>query len=183
MRARFLLVMLAGTALLAGCDQNKNAVTVKDKNGSVTVSANGQHVTVQGGDNGGNVTVSGNGSQVTMQADNGKSMVQINTGGVDTHGKLPGFVAVYPGAKVISSVSGSGGSGAGGTIQLEISATPDRVVEFYKQKTTAAGFQQTLDANDAGSLLYAATSGKRTVQVLPSADGTGTHAQVTWSGQ
>src|ERR1041385_370235 len=102
MRA-LLPIVLAGT-LLAGCDQKEGAnVTVKDKNGDVTISANGQHFTMKANDGShSEVTISGSGGHFTMHAGDGKSVVDINaSGGVDVGGKLPGFVSVYPGAKVI----------------------------------------------------------------------------------
>lgn len=118
-----------------------------------------------------------------MHGDDGNSVVEINANGVHVHGKLPDFVAIYPGAKVVSSVTGGGANGGGGTLAFESDASPDAVIGFYKQKTARGGFRQNVDANDNGSLIYAATAGSKTIQVLASKDGAGTHAQVTWSGQ
>jgi hypothetical protein len=186
MRARISLLLLAGMVGLAGCDQNKSAdITVKDKDGSVSISANGQHFTMRGGDGKqGNVTISGNGEHFTMHAtDGGKAVVDIDANGVNVRGKLPAFLGVYPGAKVTSSVSGGDNSGGGGTVVFETRSAPADVIGFYRQKAAAAGFQQTLDANDAGTLLYSASSGAKAIQVLASKDSEGTHAQVTWSGK
>src|SRR5437773_8943497 len=74
----------AGMFLLAGCDQNKGAnVTIKDKDGNVTISANGQHFTMQGTDGkSGSVIISGHGDQFTMKTSDGKSLVEINANGV-----------------------------------------------------------------------------------------------------
>ena len=179
---RNISILVLGAALaLAACDQGKN-VTIKDKNGSVVISANGQHVTVHSNDGkDGDVTINGNGSHYTVHTSNGNSTVEVNTNGVNVSGRLPAFVNIYPGAKVISSVNG--GNGGGGTVAFETGAAPAAVIGFYKQKATASGFQQNLDANDSGSLIYSATSGTKTIQVLASKDNSGTHAQVTWSGQ
>ncbi|MBV8800290.1 MAG: hypothetical protein JO208_10860 [Alphaproteobacteria bacterium] len=182
MRA-FLPIMLTATlALLGGCDQKQSAnIEVKDKGGSVTISANGQHFSMRGNDGShGEVTISGNGDHVTMHAGDGQSVVDINAGGVNVSGKLPGFVSVYPGAKVVSLVTGNNQSG---TLVMQTGAAPAEVVGFYKQKAQSAGFTQKLDANDAGNLLYSATFAGRAMQVLASKDSEGTHAQVTWSSQ
>jgi len=183
MQRNISLLVLAAALALAGCDQGKN-VTIKDKNGSVTVSANGQHITVHS-DNGkdGEVTINGNGTNYTVRSSEGNSTVEVNTKGVNVSGRLPAFVNIYPGAKVISSVNGGGSHNGGGTVAFETGATPAAVIGFYKEKAAASGFQQNLDANDAGSLIYSATSGTKTIQVLASKDSSGTHAQVTWSGQ
>ncbi|HEY1962107.1 MAG TPA: hypothetical protein VGG69_06805, partial [Rhizomicrobium sp.] len=112
----------------------------------------------------------------------GSSSVDINANGVDVGGKLPAFVSVFPGAKVVSSATGSDANG-GGTVVMETNSPPADVIGFYRTKAASAGFKQNLDANDAGSLLYSASSGSKTVQVLASKDAEGTHAQVTWSGK
>ena len=179
-------VLLVGSvSLLAGCDQNKSAdIHVKDKDGSVTISANGQHFTMQAHDGkSGDVTVNGNGEHFTMHSSDGGASVDINTNGVDVSSKLPAFVSVFPGAKVVSSATGSDANGGGGTVVMETRSSPADVIGFYKSKAASAGFKQNLDANDSGSLLYSASSEGKTIQVLASKDGEGTHAQVTWSGK
>ena len=178
-------ILLGSLGLLAGCDQNKSAdIHVKDKDGSVTISANGQHFTMQARDGkSGDVTVNGNGEHFTMHSSDGSSSVDINANGVDVSSKLPSFVSVFPGARVVSSASGSSANGGGGTVVMETKSSPADVIGFYKSKAASAGFKQNLDANDSGSLLYSAASGGKTIQVLASKDAEGTHAQVTWSGK
>jgi uncharacterized Zn-binding protein involved in type VI secretion len=185
MRISIPVLMLGATLALAGCDQKNSAnVTIKDKDGSVTISANGQQFAMHGHDGAqGEVTISGNSGNFTVHAGDGKSVVEVNAAGVNVSGKLPAFVAIYPGAKVVSTVSGGDGKTGGGTVAFVSNAAPAAVIGFYRQKAASAGFRQNLDANDNGSLLYSATSGNRTVQVLASSDGGGTHAQITWSGQ
>jgi hypothetical protein len=184
MRTRFPLLTVAAMAMLmSGCDQNKS-VAVKDKDGDVTISANGQQFHVHANDGKqSDVTVSGNGGNVTVHSTDGNATVMVNAAGMNVSGKLPGFVNIYPGAKVVSTVNGGSASGGGGTVAFETGAAPADVIGFYKQKAAASGFTQNLDANDSGSLLYSATSGGKTIQVLASKDTGGTHAQVTWSGK
>lgn len=183
MRVYFPLVVAVSTFALAGCDQGKN-VTVKDKHARVTISANGQQFAVQTNNRKkSDVTVSGNGADVTVHAPEGNTTVQVNANGVNTSGTMPAFVNIYPGATVVSSVNGGNAKGNAGTVTLETTALPSDVIDFYKQKAAASGFVQKVDANDFGALLYSATSGTKTIQVLASKDSKGTHAQVTWSGQ
>jgi len=182
MRASVIFLLTVSALLLAACGQKNSAnVTVKDKDGTVTIAANGQRFTVHGNDGSkGDVTISGNGGQVTVHAGDGKSVVDIDTNGMNADGKLPAFVSVYPGAKVVSMVAGNN---QGGTLVMETEAAPAEVIGFYKQKAAGAGFTQTLDANDSGNLMYGATFAGRTVQVLASKDSDGTHAQVTWASR
>ncbi|MBV9572384.1 MAG: hypothetical protein JO056_14185 [Alphaproteobacteria bacterium] len=169
MRA-FTPLFLSSVLALAACGQKEESkVTVKDKDGTVTISANGDKS---------NVSVDANGGQVTVRAGDGKSVAEINTNGVNVSGKLPDFISVFPGARVVSLISANNQSG---TLTLQSSAEPSQVLGFYKQKAEAAGFKQNLDANDAGNLLYSASFAGRTIQVLASKDSDGTHAQVTWS--
>ncbi|HEX3652254.1 MAG TPA: hypothetical protein VHU18_05450 [Rhizomicrobium sp.] len=179
------VLMLGATLALAGCDQKNAAnVTIKNKDGSVVISANGQHFSVQGHDGAqSEVNISGNGGNFTVHAGDGKSVVEVNAAGVKVGGKLPAFVAIYPGAKVVSTVSGGDGKSEGGTVTFESNAAPAAVIGFYKQQTASAGFRQNVDINNNGSLMYSASAGDRTLQVLASSDSSGTHAQVTWSGQ
>jgi hypothetical protein len=178
---RAFIPLLASSLLLWSCGQKDNtSVVVKDKNGSVAISANGQQFVMKSGDGKGEVTVNANGQHVVMHAGEGGSAVSIDSGGVDVSSKLPAFVSVYPGARVVSLVAGNA---QGGSMTLEAKAAPDAVIGFYKQNAEGAGLKQTLSANDAGNLLYGATLANRTVQVLASKDSEGTHAQVTWSGR
>jgi hypothetical protein len=184
MRTRIpLLLVVASAMLMSGCDQNKS-VTVKDKDGDVNISANGQQFHVHANDGKqSDVTVSGSGGNVTVHSTDGNATVEVNSAGVNVGGKLPGFVNIYPGAKVVSNINGGSTGNGGGTVAFETGAAPADVIGFYKQKASGSGFTQTLDANDAGSLLYSASSGSKSIQVLASKDSSGTHAQVTWSGK
>jgi hypothetical protein len=156
--------MAFGAALIvAGCGQKKegDSVTIRDKGGNVTVSANGEHV--------------------TMHSDNGKATVDVNTNGVSVSG-LPPFIAVYPGAKVVTSATGTDGGGTGGTLIMEAAkAAPADVIGFYKQKAEGAGFKETMNMNMGGQLMFTAQSGDESVQVLAAKTDEGTHAQVSWA--
>ena len=157
--------LLAGLVCLAGCDQNKHEnVTIRDKDKNVTISGDGQHFSIHSSD--------------------GKQTVDINTNGGAAVGNLPSFVSVYPGAKVMTSATGTSATGTGGTLVLEIKASPAEVLGFYKQKATSAGFKEEASMNMGGTQMFTAKSGDRTIQIVTSSgDGGATHAQVTWSGK
>src|SRR6185503_3049484 len=102
MRISIPVLMLGATLALAGCDQKNSAnVTIKDKDGSVTISANGQQFAMHGHD------------------------------GAHVNSKLPAFVSIYPGAKVVSTVSGGDGKTGGGTVAFVSNAAPAAVIGFY----------------------------------------------------
>lgn len=159
----YILPLLCVVAL-AGCDRNKEEKTV----------------TVAGG-SGGTMTVSGNGEHFSVKDANGKAVVDVNANGVAAT-NLPAFAPVYPGAKVTANMSGTGNNGTGGTIVLETSASVADVVAFYKQKSAAAGFGETMNMNTGGTTMFTAGSSdkKKTIAVIASTSNGATHAQITW---
>ncbi|HEY5047927.1 MAG TPA: hypothetical protein VII49_07920 [Rhizomicrobium sp.] len=163
---RAYLIALACLAMLAGCDRQRQEHTV----------------TIPG--NGGTMTVSGNGQNFTVKDANGNQSVTVNSGGVAA-AVLPGFVSVFPGAKIDSSVVGVGAKGNGGTVILETSASPADVIAYYKQKSSAAGFGETMNMATGGTTMFTASSkdSKKTVEVVASTSNGATHAQVIWSGE
>lgn len=166
------IVLGCTVLLLAGCGQKEDATVGKNAQEASSISADGQ-----GKDR---LTLSANGQQLTMRAHDGQSVLEVkNDGGVNVTGKLPGFVNLYPGAKVVSLVSGNNS----GTLKLEMHASPSDVIGFYKQRAEAAGFQQTSNAKGAGNLMYAAGFAGRTVQVATSPEAGRTHAVVSWSSE
>jgi hypothetical protein len=55
---------------------------------------------------------------------------------------LPPFLAVFPGARVTSTVDGGS---RGGTVSFRSPATSDQVVSFYRQRAAAAGLTPKTD--------------------------------------
>jgi hypothetical protein len=163
--------MLLAALALAACgksDKDSSHVVISGKDGDVTITSNG----------------TSNGEHVTMKGADGKSTVEINAGGMGANVKLPDFVPLYPGAKVQSSVTGTGNGGSGGTYVFDTSAAPADVVAFYKAKSTAAGFAETLNiANGQGiTFVASAASGKKSIQVVAVKGDNGSHVQVIWGG-
>jgi len=186
MRRTFSLAIVL-CALLSGCDQNSksNDVTVKGKDGSVTISANGQNFTMNASDQkNGNFTMSGNGSHFTIKASDGKQNVEINTTGGNTNVKLPDYVAVYPGGKVRATTIGAGKDGNGGTLSFETAASPAAVIAWYKEKAASEGLSKAIDMNMGGTTMFTANAdgGKKTLQVIAASSSSGAQVQVNWSG-
>jgi VCBS repeat-containing protein len=185
MRGTFSLAIVV-CALLAGCDQNSksNDVTVKGKDGSVTISANGQNFTMKASDEkNGNFTMSGNGNHFTIKASDGKQNVEINTTGGDTNARLPDYVAVYPGGKVRSTTIDASKNGNSGTVSFETTASPAIVIAWYRQKSANEGLSKAVDMNMGGTTMFTANAdgGRKTLQVIAAASGSGAQVQVNWS--
>jgi hypothetical protein len=163
---RFIATAASGCFLLAACDQNSRSsdVIIKGQNGSVTVLGNGGHF--------------------TMQASEGKQSVEINTNGSTANLNLPGFVSVYPGAKVQSTTVASGANGAGGAMAFETTDSPAAVIAFYKQKSAGAGLSPAMNMNSGTTTMFVANAdqGKKSLQLIAEAAGSGAHVQVNWSG-
>jgi|SRR5579871_4337810 len=184
---RAVLTAIAMLPLLAACDQNSksNDVTVKGQNGTVTISANGQNFTMKAADDkSGNFTMSGNGGHFTMKALDGKQSVEINTTGGATNMKLPDFVAIYPGGKVTSTAINAGKDGNGGSVIFEANASTSAVIAWYKQKAASEGLSKAIDMDMGGTTMFTANKddGKKTLQVIAAASGSGARVQVNWSG-
>jgi hypothetical protein len=166
MRMLPLLCAVAITIALSACDQNK-----KDEKVTVTTP-------------GGNVTVSGGNGNFTMKSSDGKSSVEIASNGGASTDKVPGFVSVYPGSTVVSTVIGAEAAGGGGMVIYTTKAAPDEVIAFHKKNAEGAGLAETMNMTTQGSMSFTATdkASKRTVQVTvtKSDDGT-TQAQAVWS--
>jgi hypothetical protein len=145
---------------VAGCDQHPSkTVKIKGKDGNVSVTSVGGHVTVK--------------------ADDGKTMIEINSNSLGSL-KLPDFAPVYPGAQVKGSVTAQ--TEGGGTILLETPDAPDKVIAFYKGKANSAGLAEKLSMMGEGGATYLASADdeKKTLQVVVAKNAAGSQVQVTW---
>jgi hypothetical protein len=177
---------LAGCAWLAACDQNPNSdkVTVNGQNGNVTISANGHQFSIKAdGDKNGSFAMSGDNGHFTMHASDGKQTVDINSTGGSRDVHLPDFVTSYPGAKHQSTTIGSSVTGTTGAVTFETSDSPAAVISFYKQKSAGEGLSQVQDMNMGPMTMFTANAdgGKKALQVIASASGSGAHVQVNWT--
>ena len=163
MRLITIVAAIAAAALVAGCDQHPDkTVKIKGKDGSVTVSGNGEHMTVK--------------------SDDGKTTVEFNSNGLGNQ-KLPDFAPVYPGAKVQGSVTAQ--TEGGGTFAFESSDAPEKVIAFYKNKAMSAGLVEKLAMTANGGITYMASAGddKKTLQVIAVKSDAGSHVQVFWAAK
>ncbi|HEY1224987.1 MAG TPA: hypothetical protein VGE54_07170 [Brevundimonas sp.] len=96
----------------------------------------------------------------------------------------PAYAALYPGAEPTAPATfADGPDGPGGMVTFSTSATPDAVVDFYKQRAQAAGLApvSAMDQGETRAWSAAKASGAN-VQVVASPDGAGaTSVQLSWS--
>jgi hypothetical protein len=161
---RIIFVAAAAAALaLSGCGKSDTKTYSDSSGNSVSVSNEGDHMTIAGAN--GEKFEFGSGTKVTS--------------------RLPAYLPLYPGAKVNASYFGSGADGAGGVVTLETHASPAEVIAFYKPKVTAAGMAQTMSAEMGTTTTFAASNDAKKESVSISAtraDGS-TTVQLTWSGK
>ena len=124
--SRLILAALSALALAACGGQETKTVTVPDgKGGSATVKT----------------TEKGDSQEVTITGKDGKTTATISAGGdgAAAPANLPAFAPVYPGAKIESSIVGSGPEGSGGVLVLSTPDAPDKVAAFYDARISGAG--------------------------------------------
>jgi hypothetical protein len=72
----------------------------------------------------------------------------------------PAFAVYMPGAEVSGApVLAMGPAGPGGMVEFSIAATPDEVIDFYRQKADAAGLPTMATMSRDGTLSYTAGDG------------------------
>ncbi len=152
MRLTTCLTTLAIGLVLASCGPSSNTVTTA-----------GGTVTTSNSTDGGTVT--------TVKGANGE-VVQI---GGDSNGAataaLPGFLPLYPGAKVTASISAPDASNAdmkSGSVAFDTKATVAEIIAFYKQKAAGQGLAEGLNTSDKDSTMFMAMKDKTMVQVIAS---------------
>ena len=132
------------------------------------------------------VSISRDGGKITIQSDNGKAKVEITTGDKGLTAKMPGFVSLYPGAKVQSNMQGAAASGMGGGVIFTAKDAPETVIAFYRDKAKAEGMAETMVMQREGTHIFVATAkaGKRSfhVSAAPGEDG-GSQVSLFWSGE
>lgn len=163
MRTTMIAAIAASAVALAGCGKH-DTKTYTDSNGnSVSVSNSNDHMTITGS----------NGEKVEFGS------------GASATAKLPGYLPLYPGAKVTASFVGSGKDGSGGMVTFEAHATPGDIIAFYKSKVTGAGMAQTVAMEMGATTTYAAGNDatKQSVSISATKGDDATTVQLTWSGK
>lgn len=98
----------------------------------------------------------------------------------------PTFAALYPGAQADAApVTASGPDGPGGIVTFTTDATPDAVIDFYRQRAEKAGLSPIMAMNQGEARAYGAsarTEKGASLQVVaaPGEDGL-TSVQLSWS--
>ena len=160
------IALLAGTLALAGCG-GEDSITVETEDGgeaTFTAESDDGDTTVRiSGDDGGSINIDA-GENVSVD--------------------LPDGWSVYPGAKVVSSVTLQQADGSGVLVIMETEEAAEDMLEFYRKQAEAAGLEiksemksvNTLviasDANAATTFQFSATrdADKTTGQLLVGSD-------------
>lgn len=99
----------------------------------------------------------------------------------------PDFAVIYPGGEPEAPATlAQGPTGPGGLLTFTTDATPDAVVDFYKQRAEAAGLKAITAMNQGEARAYAAGDGVdgrgKLLSVVASPVATGpTSVQLSWS--
>lgn len=130
------------------------------------------------------------GKVITMNAEdikNGKiSFKDESTGEQLTVGgevQLPDWVPDYPGSKPQAAVAATGGRNDGGMAHFKIGDDPAKVMKFYQDQLTAAGFQVTTPTSsaDGGMVSGQDDANNRNVTVMVGKGEGQTQVSVTYS--
>ena len=98
----------------------------------------------------------------------------------------PVFAVVYPGGSVEGPATvARGPDGPGGILSFTTEATPDAVVDFYRQRAEAAGLASVMAMNTGDARAYGAAasdgSGKLLRVVATPVEGGPTSVQLDWT--
>ncbi len=96
----------------------------------------------------------------------------------------PTYAALYPGAEATAPATlANGPDGPGGMVEFRTAATPDAVVDFYKQRAQAAGLApvSAMDQGETRAWSAAKADNGASVQVVASPSEGATSVQLSWS--
>lgn len=98
----------------------------------------------------------------------------------------PAFAVLYPGAELDGPPTvADGEDGPGGLATFRTTATPDAVVDYYRQQAEAAGLRSVIGLNQGEARAYGAAgegSDGATLHVVAATDdGAATSVQLSWS--
>jgi hypothetical protein len=102
---------------------------------------------------------------VTFSGEGGEGSITVGAGAAP--GDLPAYAPVYPGATILSTMSGRGEEGGGGMVMLQTADAQAKVLAFYEGKIAGAGLSQTAKAqsNASATLSASDTAAGRDVQI------------------
>lgn len=120
-----------------------------------------------------NVTREGDGdaSEIKITSADGSATVNIDSGATDA--KLPLGLSVYPGAKVVSTMTTNADGKSGGMVVMETGADRDTVVAWYRKAVEAKGFkiESEITTQDLRSIAGTKDGGSFSLQVTPNDSG------------
>lgn len=98
----------------------------------------------------------------------------------------PAFAALYPGAQTEGApVTASGPGGPGGIVTFTTDATPDAVIDFYRQRAERAGLAPIMAMNQGEARAYGASArtdrGASLQVVAAPGEGGLTSVQLSWN--
>jgi hypothetical protein len=151
---RTFLMMATATLALAACGGEKTVYSDADGN-EVKVTREGD----------------GEASEIKIESADGTATVNIEGGGSDAN--LPLGLAMYPGAKVVSTMMTNADGKSGGMVVMETSADRDTVVDWYRKAVEAKGFkiESEITTQELKSISGTNGSGSFSLQVTPTETG------------
>jgi hypothetical protein len=184
---------LAVTKMVTALHPDMQVVSSDDSAGTVTVreKSTGKVITfrfdpdkktlVMVGDDGKEVKVSASGDAQngTVQVENGDATVRFGSGGAGN--SVPAWAPVYPGTTPQGTFSAKTGEGSQNTYTFKTHDSASKVLDYFKQQLTSAGFKVagTL-ATDQGGMVQATDQGeKRTVMITANTSSDGTEGSIT----
>lgn len=184
---------MAVTKMVATLHPDMELVSSDDKTGTVTVrdKTTGKLVTfrwdvdkktlVMTGDDGKEVKVSATGEAQngTFQVENGGATMKFGSGGAGN--SVPAWAPVYPGTTPEGTLSAQTGDGSQNTYTFKTHDPAGKVLEYFKQQLTSAGFKVTMAAaTDQGGMVQATDEGgKRSVLITAGTSTEGVEGSVT----
>lgn len=99
----------------------------------------------------------------------------------------PAFAVIYPGGQADGAATiASGPDGPGGIITFTTDATPDAVIDFYRQRAERAGLAPMMSMNQGEARAYGASArsekGPGLQVVAAPGEGGVTSVQLSWNG-
>ena len=93
---------------------------------------------------------------------------------------MPAFAPAYPGGTVESAMSGSTSEGSATIVGIRTPDSPDKVIDFYKERAKADGLDKVFNMEAGGSRMFSASDATgRSLTVQVSTEGGQTRGVLT----
>ncbi|MBY0400515.1 hypothetical protein K2X89_09490 [Myxococcota bacterium] len=159
------VLLTLSVLLLVGCDGDSGETT----------TIGDTEITVDEG---------GGASSITITGNDGEQLANMTTGsGVEWPDSAPAYAPAYPGGSLVSTMAGDTDGKAGAIATFQTSDTPEKVIDFYRERAAAAGLDKVTNMAVPDMTIFAATdaSGDTGLSVQVSASDGITTASVTYS--